>query len=116
MRAAAAPAASSEIFRESCHFISRCSHAGLGFIAPRVLNRQWLNVLHPDETEPELDIPGLVVEPGRRSWQVLPVLLASGIDNHRPWGLKEWPEPLAVEGEQHVALRDEVDELLQLVR
>jgi hypothetical protein len=46
----------SEILAESRHFLSRCSHAGFGFIAPRVLNRQCSNVWHPDEMEPELDI------------------------------------------------------------
>jgi hypothetical protein len=46
----------SEIFGESYHFLSRCSHAGFSFAAPGVLNRQCSNVLHPDEMEPELDI------------------------------------------------------------
>ena len=48
--------ASSEVFGETCYFLKRGPHGGLGFIAPRVLNRQCSNVLHPDELEPELDV------------------------------------------------------------
>jgi hypothetical protein len=34
----------SEILGENRHLLSRCSHAGLGFVAPRVLDRQGSNV------------------------------------------------------------------------
>jgi hypothetical protein len=46
-----------EISGESHHLLLRCSHAGFGCLALRVLNRQSSNVSDPDEIEPELDIP-----------------------------------------------------------
>src|SRR5258708_7185740 len=93
------------------------AHRRLLLPAPRrALDHQRPDFLDPDETQPEIQITFLMVEAGPRRRRILGVGAAPRVDHQGARNGEQRPVLPAVEGEEHVALADQINQLLELVR